>query len=401
MTHLTQRFSKAAGSRSETGVLLHRRPTSTNSSFGTGHEQAPSSDSRGFAESRFAHDFSSFASVAVPTIQRQATDVFDEEPAPAAMSDEGTEGVSTRAEEAAGAGAAGGVVMEWHDIDVGGALGMGPDAGAGVAEAAPDAAAPGGSERPSGEGTESDGGTPQADAGPSDAGSPGACDPQPLSRANYLASTGTRKSDFGLTRLAGPVGVPVVQVSPARNGRLSPTGASMPPLTSVYTQGTFVEGTGLLIGQGSGPRECPGGSYPKEWTIRGTGESKIREAEQEHCADFRLAFDVSLSRFAQAVNAAAQSGRTFADQQAAERFFTRQLGVSPASWLLHFECLAAKTKIRDSSHAHEPVGVERGSLRPQPPCDRAMFRIFLRDSHFPRIPGSAPSSLITPAGCPI
>jgi hypothetical protein len=381
-------------------AILHRP---ADRAFGLPHEQAtaglegnrpPASPApeRGFSASRFAHDFS--------LIQRTATDAFEEEPVPAAVSDEKAGDLATGTKESEGAGAAGGAVMEWHDIDVGGALDIGPDAGASVTSSESDAGAPGGSERASDAGAPTDGGAPQSDAAPSDAGSPGACDPQPLSRANFLASPGARTSDFGLTRLSGPVGVPVVQVSPASNGRLSPTGASMPPLTSVYTQGTFVEGTERVASQG-GARECPSGSYPKEWNIRGTGESKIREAEQEHCADFRLAFDQSLNRFAQAVNAAAQSGRTFADQQAAERFFQRQLGVAPAAWLPHFTCLAAKTTIRDTSHAHEPVAVERGALRPQAPCNRAMFRIFLKDSHFPRIPGSLPSSLITPAGCPV
>ena len=101
------------------------------------------------------------------------------------------------------------------------------------------------------------------------------------------------------------------------------------------------------------------------------------------------------------MNAAAQSGRPFANQPAAERFFQRQLGVAPANWFAHFECLANKTRLRDTSHAHEPVGVSRGASPPVPPCNRATFGVSLKETHFPRIPGSTPANLITPAGCPV
>ena len=209
---------------------------------------------------------------------------------PAAVSDEAADGLSTPEGEAAGAVAAGGSVMEWHDIDVGGAIEMGSDGGPSLTDSTQDAGPSAGSEPASDAGQPFDGGTPQSDAGPSAAaGPPAACDPQPLSRAAFLASPGARASDFGLTRLAGQVGVPVVRFDA---GRLQPTAALLAPITSVYTQGTFVEGTSQVVSQGG--RGCPSGAYPVQWTIRGSGESKIREGEQEHCADFRLAFALSL-----------------------------------------------------------------------------------------------------------
>ncbi len=341
------------------------------------------SSNRTFASSRFAHDFTG-------VLQRQA--IHDESASEAASEEEN---------EAAPAGA----VMEWRDIDVAGvAIEMGADGGTGATELQSDAGA-GPSERSSDAGTRSDagteggtdGGTSQTDGGGGNSGGTSAgCTPQPLNRATYLSRPGATTGDFGLTRLAGQVGVPVVQVT---NGRLQQTGAQMAPLTSVYTQGTFVEGQEHYTSQGG--TDCPTGTYPIQWTIAGTGEAKIIEGEREHCTDFALAFDLSLNRFAQAVNAAAQAGRRFASQQAAERFFQNQVGVAPANWFDHFNCLAQKTKRRDDSGAHTPVGVGRGSIPPTYPCDQAKRRVILREMHLPRIPGSASSSLITPAGCPV
>lgn len=380
---MTHRVS-AGGDRDGAGTpILQRRTLSADHRYPIAN---PQSSAGVFAGSRFAHDFTG-------VLQRQAID----EP-------EATE-TDNVSEEENGAEPAGDV-MEWRDVDVAGvAIGTGGDAG--VSELQSDAGA-GPAERSSDAGTRSDaateggtdGGTGQTDGGGGDAGTSGnsaACNPQGLNRAAYLASPGTSTGDFGLTRLSGQVGVPLVQVT---NGRVQQTAAQMAPVTSVFTQGTFVENTAHWVSQGFG-RECPDGSYPIQWTIAGTGESKIKEGEQEHCADFSLAFDLSLNRFAQAVNTAAQSGRRFASQQAAETFFEKQVGVAPANWFAHFQCLARKTKIRDTSRAHEPVAVTRGSIPPMPPCDQAKIRVILREIHLPRIPGPSSSSLITPAGCPV
>ena len=181
------------------------------------------------------------------------------------------------------------------------------------------------------------------------------CDPQGLSRADYLKQSGTSTDDFGLTRLSGTVGVPAVSASPAGKGKtgvtLDPTDAIFPPLTSVFTKAnTFIEGEGIFIGEQA---ECPSGKkYPLKWTIDGTGAQKLREAELEHCADYKYAFEISLRRYADAVNDLSKKKMTFASQKAAANYVTKFVGPAPDTWYDKFKCLLDKSqKARDGTKA--------------------------------------------------
>jgi len=184
------------------------------------------------------------------------------------------------------------------------------------------------------------------------------CDPKGLSRADYLKEPGTSTGDFGLTTLSGALGVPAVSTSAAGKGKtgvtLDPTDAIFPPLTSVFTKAdTFTEGEGIFVGEQA---ECQSGKkYPLRWTIDGTGAQKIREAELEHCADYKYAFEISLRRYADVVNDLSKKKVTFASQKAAENHVTRLVGPSPDKWQSVFECLARKSKrARDDSGSHTP-----------------------------------------------
>jgi len=178
------------------------------------------------------------------------------------------------------------------------------------------------------------------------------CDPQGLSRPEYLKQTGTSTKDFGLTTLSGTAEVPTVATSAAAKGKkgvtLNPTDAKLPPLTSVYTKAdVFIEGESI-----SDPGECPGGKYPLKLFIDSSGAKKIREAELEHCADFKYAFDISLRRYADVVNNLSKKDTVFTSQKAAENYVAKIVGPAPDTWGRVFKCLLEKSKkARDGTEA--------------------------------------------------
>jgi hypothetical protein len=181
------------------------------------------------------------------------------------------------------------------------------------------------------------------------------CDPKGLKRADYLKQPGTSTGDFGLTPLSASSSIaPTVVTKPVKGGvRIQPTTTALPTIPSVYTTtDTFVEGEAHFIG-GEGRNPCPSGKKPIKWLITPKGADKIREGELDHCADFQLAFDLSLKRYAAAVNALAGK-RTFANQAAAERALKKAVGVHPNDWFDTFACLARKTKVRDKQGWHTP-----------------------------------------------
>jgi hypothetical protein len=180
------------------------------------------------------------------------------------------------------------------------------------------------------------------------------CSPKGLSRANFLKEPNTSVNEFGMTRLDAS-GVTVPSVTTAKSGRkvtVQPTTAALPLIPSVYTDaGTFIEGVAMVFG--SNPEDCRSKKYPIKWTITPAGADLIKAGEAEHCADFQLAFDISLGRYAAIVNGIAQSGKTFANHNAAERHIRKLAGSASTDWLSIFICLAKKTLARDS-HIHTP-----------------------------------------------
>jgi len=130
----------------------------------------------------------------------------------------------------------------------------------------------------------------------------GSCTPTSLSRRDFLSQTGNRQDTFGLTTLdTSQVTYPEVRTRRVRGClRLWQTTATLPTISSIYTRaGTFTEGEGIVTGEAG---ECPQGRYPLRWTIDSNGAQKMAEGEQEHCDDFRYAFDISLRRYAEAVS---------------------------------------------------------------------------------------------------
>lgn len=228
-----------------------------------------------------------------------------------------------------------------------------------------------------------DGGTAQPPA----AVSP--CDPKGLKRVDYLAAAGTSTGDFGLTVLdVTSVTYPEAVTSKGKGGHVfKSTTAALPVIPSIYTAAdTFTEGEAHFISQG-GPYDCPSGKLPIRWTILAAGANRIRAGEQEHCNDFQLAFDRSLKRYADAVNALAASGRKFPSQAAAERALKRQVGADPADWRTAFVCLARKTRLRDKGGLHDPALLKRP---PQHKDGCAFSSVYVHKDSLPKV-GTVPS----------
>jgi hypothetical protein len=209
------------------------------------------------------------------------------------------------------------------------------------------------------------------------------CDPKGFKRADFLKQPGTSTSEFGLTRLdASAATVPEVATRPVKGGvQIKPTSAALPTIPSVFTAAdVFFEGEAHFIG-GQGRSLCASGKKPIRWTITAKGADKIREGELDHCADFQLAFDLSLKRYADAVNALAGK-RTFANKAAAERAVTKAVGVAPGDWFGKFACLARKSLIRDRMKWHEPRPATR---EPRIEDDCRFVFAFVTESSLPEV----------------
>jgi hypothetical protein len=259
----------------------------------------------------------------------------------------------------------------------------------------------GGEEEGEGKETKAAGGE-TAEAGGAQAAAP-PCIPQGLSRADYLKQSGTSTDDFGLTTLKGDVGVPTVHTSRTTKGRkavtLDLTDARFPPLTSVYTkEGIFTEGEGHVLDSG----ECPSGKYPLKWWIYPGGARKIREAELEHCQDFKYAFDISLRRYADVVNNLSKKNIVFASQEEAENYVTKIVGPAPGEWEGVFECLLKKSKqARDGTKANPGPHVPRPQDWPPRLRDDCKFAYKIITEQSLKQVGKVPSQdIINVKDCP-
>jgi len=226
------------------------------------------------------------------------------------------------------------------------------------------------------------------------------CAPKALARQDFLTHQGATTNDFGLTSLATSlVTYPTVSTVAVKGGVVvSPTSAALPQIPSVYTgAGRFVEGDAEVLGQES--RGCPSKKYPLLWVIETQGAQKIAEGEQEHCSDYQYAFDISLRRYADAVNAAASSKRVFADDKAADAYFKRTVGVAPADWHDTFVCLAKKSLRRDptspgNSSWHTP---RPSRLKPDlPDCNHA--RAVITGNSLPEVGKHSSAEVINGCG---
>ena len=197
------------------------------------------------------------------------------------------------------------------------------------------------------------------------------CDPQALARPEFLKVTGFAAKDapFGFTPLAfGDVQFPAVvmeEVPAKKKGAkpawtLSQTTTALPdPIPSHYTVGIFEEetATALIVPQGS---PCQGRYDRATYWVVGPMGDLLRKGELEHCADYQYAFDISLVKFAAAVNALAGKDHCTDTKDKCDKSFQRKLekktGVAPDKWPDVFMCLAKKSEtVRDKRQLlHNP-----------------------------------------------
>ncbi len=204
------------------------------------------------------------------------------------------------------------------------------------------------------------------------------CQVEPMKRARFLAfartvnlppdEKGCKPLDaedvLGLTRFDAKNAVPPkIAAVPFQDQnktvyKLKPTHAEMPPLQAAYTQaGDYVEGTRKYVEQ-----ECAGerirrksGDFPVHWTITEAGANLIKAAEEEHCKDVEVAFNLTLGIFASAINNVAAAERTYSTEKDAIKDGTNaitSIGVKPSEMILEFYKMAIKTRLRDSSDWH-------------------------------------------------
>ena len=249
---------------------------------------------------------------------------------------------------------------------------------------APDAPPKSPEPAPPAEGERKPGPPEGSEAGAGSTATASTCSPKGLKRVDYLKEPGTSTKDFGLTSLtASSATIPAAVTKPARGGgvTLEATTAALPAIPCVYTAAdTFVEGEAHFIG-GEGRNPCPSGKKPIKWIITPKGADKIREGELDHCSDFQLAFDLSLKRYADAVNALAGK-RKFPNQAAAEKALKKSTGVHPDDWFDAFVCLSRKTRVRDKQGWHDPRPLKR---EPRLDANCEFVYLWITESSLPEV----------------
>lgn len=224
---------------------------------------------------------------------------------------------------------------------------------------------------------------------------PAPCAPKAVPFSKFPKGAGA----FGLTRF---VGANVVysgpQITKRRRGgyRIQPVQAALgTAIDSIYIQaGSFTDPTvKTVIAKGG---ECPSSKSGTRFTISPGGAKRIVQGEQEHCADFKLAFDLSLGSFTRIANR--MTRRRFPSPRSATRALRRKTGVDPSQWEATLACLAAKSRdVRDRQlRQHDP------RFRSIPPTLRngCKSRQVLHAGSLPHVGTTAPSAIIKGCGLP-
>ncbi len=100
------------------------------------------------------------------------------------------------------------------------------------------------------------------------------------------------------------------------------------------------------------------GKFDRSFEVTPDGEKRLREAEMEHCKDYKYAYDVSLGCYESVINEFAKKKTQFPSTEDAEDAVVNRVGQKPDMWMPHYADLLEKTKIRDTSKWHEPPARE-------------------------------------------
>ncbi len=228
------------------------------------------------------------------------------------------------------------------------------------------------------------------------------CDPIALSRKDFVKKTGS--TDFGLTHIAvdqsNLLSSPSIQFK-KKGGKvyLVPMELNMPAIDSQYTgPDQFIEGKTKTQIESD---ECPMDFYPVKWIIGDKGADKIREAEQEHCDDYNLAYSESLYPFLQIINKA--SGIPFATEAKALAYLKGKLKYEPHEWFTRFTCMLNNSTIRDYPQYGEPLAWHSPKpilqLLPKANTQCGFVRMVILPESFKHLDNKHPGLTIIPVNC--
>jgi len=177
------------------------------------------------------------------------------------------------------------------------------------------------------------------------------------------------KEVFGLTTLSGQVQVPVFQTEPAGKAvKVKKTFAALPAIELKFvTDGMYDDKnlTFTMACQGNDPT-CQAGTFPVVWNVTKAGSGRILEGEQEHCADFQLAFYLTLGRISEIINELAGDGKTFPSEAAAKQAMQKQIALPASDWFPYFTRLTNQTsKIRDDFRKWHTPKLNKNTARIQ------------------------------------
>ncbi|HEY5959103.1 MAG TPA: hypothetical protein VIV60_21245, partial [Polyangiaceae bacterium] len=111
--------------------------------------------------------------------------------------------------------------------------------------------------------------------------------------------------------------------------KLKPTHAEMAPIESAVTgMGEFVEGSSIFADTNGG---CRTARYPIRWRIQDI--SALKAGEQEHCDDFRHAFNITLALYASSINNLAATERLYSTRKSAIETAEQYAGINVSQML--------------------------------------------------------------------
>ena len=221
------------------------------------------------------------------------------------------------------------------------------------------------------------------------------CNPVECTHDEYVAlakKNGYNAADsFGITVL-DPDAVSVPAIALGADNKLLPT------TTAAVIQSSFIK-AGQIFKDDSdklpGNRDFTCDDSVLHYLISKDGAEKIKEGEMEHCADFKLAFDLTFDKYTRAVNKVAARKNKFKDQAAAEAAVEKITQVPYGKWMEKFNCFSGKTTLRDTRLYHKPMTI---SARMYPTQSKCKFPVMdIAAKHFPAIGAHLSKDLIK--GC--
>jgi hypothetical protein len=222
------------------------------------------------------------------------------------------------------------------------------------------------------------------------------CNPTPVTHKGFVEKGKELNFDpkgaFGITVFLGQNAIlPAVQL----NGKnhLEPTRSSV-TIPSVYIQKDelFPDEGGKTLHTDT----CD--SDALHYLITSDGASKIAEGENEHCSDFRLAFNMSLAKYTTAVNKLAKAKTKFKNLSTANEKLKKITGIHPDDWADTFICLTKKTRLRDSSDHRPPPLMTATPYPTQEHCRFPVVRIWSKT--YPEIGLHPSKDIVKMDGCP-